>query len=122
MSHTTLALLLQSNNKTDQNLSVVIKVDGQQQKIKTQELPGRWGWYKVPITAGSHKVGISLSKTDKLKSWSGTASVYLIGDQQVETQTIMVQGTVNQPSSPPVVQPEETLKRQKKLGEFNVSF
>jgi hypothetical protein len=126
MADATLAVLLQSqpeNKKTyKRNPSVAIKVDGKSQKPKNIVLKGHWGWYKVPIKSGSHTISINLNQTEKLKNWSGLASLWLIGNQKVKTQTLTVKGDTKQPLFPKVVAPKSTIKRQQKLGEFNVSI
>src|SRR5699024_4948674 len=111
-----LAVLLKTEANTKNNPSVVISVDGKQQKVKKQELPRHWGWYKIPLPSGKHGVNITLKQTKKLRSWSGLASLWLFGNQKVKTQTLTVQGQVKQPLFPMVVAPKNTIKRQQKLG------
>jgi hypothetical protein len=117
-----LAVLLKTKMDTKNNPSVVISVNGKQQKVKKQELAGHWGWYKIPLPSGKHEVNITLKQTKKLKSWSGLASLWLLGNQKVKTQTLTVQGQVKQPLFPMVVAPRGTIKRQQKLGSYNVSL
>jgi hypothetical protein len=122
LSEATLAVLLKTKSDTKNNPSVTINVDGKQQKVKVQELSGHWGWYKVPVSSGKHKVNITLSKTKKLKSWSGLASLWLFGNQKVKAKTLTVQGQIKQPLFPKVVAPKSTIKRQQKLGTYNISL
>jgi hypothetical protein len=122
LSRATLAVLLKTRSDSKHNPSVTVNVDGKQQEVKVQELSGHWGWYKVPISSEEHKVNITLSKTKKLKSSSGLASLWLFGNQKVKAKTLTVQGQIKQPLFPMIVVPKGTIERQQKLGTYNISL
>jgi len=121
-----LALLLKTaagmQPSPKQNPAVRMQVDGQNQKVNQEVSQGHWGWYKIPLTPGSHTIKITLGTTHKLKNWKGLASLWFIGHQHVKSQTLSIQANVPKTIFPPVVDPKGTIERQHKLGEFNVSL
>lgn len=122
ISEATLAMLLESTSDSKKNPEIMIQVDGKESKVRKEEQQGDWGWYKVPLSAGSHTVDIKLKGNQEVEGWKGTASLWFIGQQQAKPLTLdFKDANYQEPVFPPIVNPKNTINRQKPLGEFRVS-
>ncbi len=61
---------------------MILEIDGKKIIPSVQQLAGNWASYSYVIkSAGQHIYNWQLKATDKIKEWSGTATVWLTGEQ-----------------------------------------
>ena len=124
-----LSVLLQASSKTTEdrteNPKISISIDGKSKEISSEEMQGLWGFYSVSLPSGSGDltIEIQLDGAEKSREWSGSMSLWIIGDLKVNAQILDVFGSNSDITFfPPTVRPENTIRQQKKLGELNINF
>lgn len=104
---------------------MILQVDGQSAIPSIQQQQGSWASYSFVFTkTGPHDLEWQLKPTGKVTEWSGTASIWLTG-QQRQTDlhvTITTQDTIHDHTILPSPYGKGVLKKEKMLGTVNLQF
>jgi len=90
----------QTDGKAPQ--SVVVKLDGQLVEPLKVEVPGKWAWLAVPVAPGVHALEVVPAAGADGQAWSGSAAVWVVGDETVEPVTVVVRGSGAAPPARPL--------------------
>jgi len=130
MDKATFAVLLKTQNgvygEKKANPNVTIRVDGQKQEVDSEIQNGGWGWYKVPVSSGQHAVEVRLDANENLKSWEGSTSFWLSGNQKTQSKVLSfrLKSGIKQTDRilPPIPTPKGKLERDVELGTVNMKL
>ena len=120
-SATRLSVLLTPNDTKMGHPTVRAVLDGKDVPVDTVEQEGPSQWYSVSTGAGKHRVVFSL--VDHHQGWKGTASVWLIGREKLESRTISYELKTSPASRmmPPEPWPRGQVRRTIAVGTCRVS-
>lgn len=103
---------------------VVMHLNGETVGMKTESQAGRWKWYKREVPVGSHLVRMQLLPHEGQKSWTGTASAWLVLTLEPDAKDVSFRLKQELPRLHPM--PPRPLHpgqfyRTVKLGSFEIS-
>jgi hypothetical protein len=106
----------------DPEVGLILNGEPVGKKQESQE--GRWTWYMRDVPLGSHLIRVQISPPEGHKSWSGTASAWLVLEIEPDAKDVSIELKQELPRLRPV--PPKAFRpgqfRQTiKLGSFDVS-
>ena len=100
--------------------TVTVNVNGAPVEAEVENQGGRWGWYTVPVSAGSNQVTVQVAPGSDGARWEGTAELWLIYRRQPDGHTVTVRtngrNNANARVLPPGPWQPGTLEGQVRLG------
>jgi hypothetical protein len=103
--------------------AVTMILDGTKAQPDVQSQKGMWAWYTLSLTPGNHTLSLTVAPDEKVRSWKGKATGYLICDQALpaEYASIEMKASPRERPMPPRPTAPGTFRVNRRLGEADLS-
>ncbi|MHB8079624.1 MAG: alpha-amylase family protein [Candidatus Krumholzibacteriia bacterium] len=81
---------------------VAVTLDGRPIAAPRVDVPGKWAWLTVPVPPGPHALTVTPAPGADGREWTGSAAVWVVGDEAVEPVTVVVKGRDPAPPARPL--------------------